>query len=130
MNRILLVIMTLIIISCNEVSRENKSSEEHADPALVRNGIHVLTGLKAEEGYKLIWANCTPCHSAKLITQNRATREGWDSMIDWMQKTQNLWNLGENREKILDYLAKNYPPEEKGRRENLANIEWYILDED
>jgi hypothetical protein len=26
-------------------------------------------------------------------------------------------------------LAKNYAPESKGRRPNLENIEWYVLEE-
>jgi mono/diheme cytochrome c family protein len=80
------------------------------------------------EGLELVKIHCTSCHSAKLIVQNRATREGWRSMIRWMQQTQNLWDLGENEEKILDYLSTHYPPEEKGRRENLKDIEWYDLE--
>ncbi len=49
-------------------------------------------------------------------------------MIRWMQQTQNLWDLGENEELILDYLSTYYPPEEKGRRENLKDIEWYEME--
>jgi hypothetical protein len=88
------------------------------------------TSLLAEgKGVEIVRANCTPCHSAKLIVQNRATREGWLSMIRWMQQTQNLWDLGPNEEIILEYLSTHYPPEEKGRRENLKDIEWYVLEE-
>jgi len=96
---------------------------------LVENGIHVKTGLKNDENLQLIIGACTSCHSAKLITQNRATRSGWSQMIDWMQETQGLPDLGEQEPKILDYLAKHYAPEEVGRRANLdmAEIEWYIL---
>lgn len=86
-----------------------------------------LTGLADDPNIQIIAANCTACHSAKLVTQNRATREGWKSMIRWMQKTQNLWDLGKNEDIILDYLAKNYAPENKGRRAPLENIEWYEL---
>ena len=46
-----------------------------------------------------------------------------------MQETQNLWDLGENEDLITSYLAKNYGPEEKGRRHVLTNIEWYDLEE-
>ena len=80
-----------------------------------------------DETFPLIIANCTSCHSAKLITQNRATREGWASMIDWMQATQGLWKFDEHEPQILDYLAKYYSPTETGRRENLAVEEWYEL---
>ena len=49
-------------------------------------------------------------------------------MIRWMQAEQKLWDLGENEDKILDYLAKNYAPENKGRRPILTDIDWYELD--
>jgi len=69
-------------------------------------------------------------HSPKLITQNRATRAGWKQMIDWMQETQGLQDLGEHETAILDYLAKHYAPEEEGRRRNLnmEEVEWYVLE--
>jgi nitrate reductase cytochrome c-type subunit len=93
----------------------------------VEDGIHVATGLIADDNYQLVVSNCTSCHSPKLITQNRATKEGWTKMIKWMQETQNLWDLGENEELIVEYLAKNYAPEFKGRRAALTNVEWYEL---
>ena len=96
----------------------------------VVDGIHVQSGLIFAEGFEIVRGTCTPCHSAKLVTQNRATRDGWEQMIRWMEKTQGLWDLGANEPIILDYLAANYAPEEVGRRANLdvAAIEWYILD--
>jgi len=95
---------------------------------LVKDGIHVRTGLIANEGMMLVVQNCTSCHSSKMITQNRATKEGWKSIIKWMQQTQNLWDLGINEEKIITYLATNYAPQKKGRRAKLSNIEWYELE--
>lgn len=89
----------------------------------------VKAGLVEGEGMMLVKTNCTGCHSELMITQNRATREGWLSMIRWMQANQNLWDLGENEAAILDYLEANYSPEKKGRRSNLAEIEWYELNE-
>ena len=94
----------------------------------VVNGIHVPSGLIADDGYELVMGTCGACHSLKLVTQNRATKQGWLDMIRWMQETQKLWDLGDNEEKILNYLAKNYAPENKGRRENLTNIDWYVLE--
>jgi hypothetical protein len=67
------------------------------------------------------------CHSSKLITQNRATADGWRHIIHWMQETQNLWDLGANEDIIVDYLARNYAPEAAGRRVPLTSIEWYEL---
>jgi cytochrome c5 len=96
---------------------------------LVVDGIHVATGLIVDDGFEQVKASCTACHSSKLITQNKADREGWKKMIRWMQETQNLWDLGPNEDIILDYLAKNYAPKASGRRMNLTNIEWYTLED-
>lgn len=96
----------------------------------VVDGIHVATGLIVAEGFEIVRAQCTACHSGKLVAQNRATRDGWKEMITWMQQTQGLWPLGENEPIILDYLAANYGPEETGRRANLEEVEWYILELD
>jgi hypothetical protein len=93
------------------------------------NGIHLATGFKEGENLDLVIANCTSCHSAKMVTQNRATRDGWKTMIRWMQETQNLWELGDNEPLILDYLAKYYAPEKAGRRQPLTNVDWYELED-
>lgn len=77
------------------------------------------------EGYRLVQAHCSGCHSLKLVTQNRANREGWKAMIEWMQETQNLWDLGNQEEPILQYLAKHYGPGEFSRRKNLQVDSWY-----
>ncbi|MFT5736596.1 MAG: alpha-amylase/alpha-mannosidase (GH57 family) [Maribacter sp.] len=95
----------------------------------IENGIHVRTGFIDAPGLMETVNNCTNCHSSKLVTQNRMNKEHWIATIRWMQETQNLWDLGENEDVIVDYLVTNYPPLEIGRRENLANIEWYILEE-
>jgi len=99
----------------------------------IENGVHVQTGLLDGEGLNLVIANCTACHSAQLVTQNRADRDGWKKMIVWMQETQNLWELGTQEETILNYLAKNYAPEGveivNFRRAPLKDIDWYELKE-
>lgn len=101
------------------------SAAVHTDTLLNQDA---ETGFVINAGWELVKANCTGCHSAALVTQNRASREGWQGMIRWMQRTQKLWDLGENEDAILDYLAKNYAPDKKGRRENLKDIEWYELE--
>lgn len=97
----------------------------------VEKGIHVKTGMIYDSNFKHIQSHCLSCHSSKLITQNRADRAGWQSMIRWMQKTQGLHDLAESEPKILDYLSKHYAPKEVGRRPNIdmAEVEWYILNE-
>jgi len=109
-----------------EEERYTKIVEEDEDR--IENGVHVRTGFVDDEGLMTVINNCTNCHSAKLVTQNRMTKSRWQATIKWMQKTQNLWDLGKNEEIILNYLAKNYAPNNKGRRENLSGIDWYELE--
>lgn len=98
-----------------------------ADPEKIENGVHVRSGFIEAPGMQETINNCTSCHSAQLVIQNRMNKERWQTTIDWMQETQNLWELGDNEEIIIDYLVKNYPPSSKGRREALTNVEWYEL---
>lgn len=105
----------------------NPEVQRDAEFDKVVNGIHVRTGFVDGEGLMSVVTHCTACHSASLVTQNRMTREGWEQTIRWMQKTQNLWDLGANESVILDYLSTHYAPQKKGRRQNLANVEWYEL---
>lgn len=131
-----LMFLVLVVIYIQFKHPEIWTASEKAIPVVqeeievpeFENGIHVESGLKEGENLQLIIANCTSCHSAKMITQNRATREGWLHMIEWMQETQSLWELGDNEALILDYLAANYAPEKKGRRAPLMNIDWYELE--
>lgn len=97
------------------------------DSADIENGIHVPTGLIVDDGCQDVMVTCGACHSLDLVTQNRATRTGWKDIIVWMQETQKLWDLGDKEVIILDYLAKNYAPENTGRRKNIENVEWYNL---
>ena len=61
------------------------------------------------EGRELVVANCTACHSDKLVTQNRSNRQGWRELIHWMQKKPGLWPLDPQTENIIvGYLATHY----------------------
>ncbi len=102
---------------------------EEDDFDKIENGIHVRTGLKDGEGLMAVVNNCTNCHSARLVMQNRMNEERWIATIRWMQETQNLWDLGKNEEIIVKYLVTQYPPKKKGRREILTDIQWYELEE-
>ena len=94
----------------------------------VVDGKDVATGFVVDEGFEMVKANCTGCHSSAIVLQNKFTREGWKSKIVWMQETQGLWDLGGNEAIILDYLAKHHAPAPPtGRRIPLKDIEWYEL---
>ncbi|MFT6435341.1 MAG: hypothetical protein ACJAVI_003396 [Candidatus Azotimanducaceae bacterium] len=77
--------------------------------------------LKAGLNVEIVSQTCIACHSLKLVTQNRADREGWLAMIRWMQEKQGLWPLGDNEDKILDYLSAYYGPTKSFRRTPLSS---------
>lgn len=82
------------------------------------------TGLVIADGFELVKQNCTVCHSAKLITQNRMSRERWLETIRWMQETQGLRKFdAETEMKILDYLSTHYAPERPYRKPPLE-VKW------
>lgn len=88
------------------------------------------TGLIVDPNLYMVKAQCTSCHSSKLIMQNRFTRDGWKQKIRWMQANHNLWELGETEKQVLDYLEKNYAPSATvARRAPLKDIKWYKLNE-
>jgi len=85
------------------------------------------TNLVIDDRLALVKANCTACHSSKLILQSHLTRDGWRQKIRWMQRTQKLWDLGQSEPVVLDYLAKYYGPEDRafdGRRLPLPKQKW------
>ena len=79
-----------------------------------------LTGLRMTGDWQLVRNHCTACHSSKLITQQRGSAGQWLAMIRWMQKKQNLWPFDPDTEnRIIAYLAENYPPQAERRRASI-----------
>jgi hypothetical protein len=53
---------------------------------------------------------CTACHSFKIVAAQRMSRERWDESLGWMVERHNMPDVqGEDRKKILDYLASAFP---------------------
>ena len=85
-----------------------QSQEAELDP---------MSGLKMTGDWEIVRANCIACHSPRLITQQRGSADQWLNMIRWMQKKQNLWQFDpEIENRIVTYLAENYPPQDDRRR--------------
>ncbi|MBV6643769.1 MAG: cytochrome C [Cyclobacteriaceae bacterium] len=134
---VLLVLLVMVVLlkfnllsfpSRDVITEDSNNTPESAQVERIdEEVVDPYTILEADDALPIVVGNCTNCHSARLIAQNRATREGWQDLIRWMQKTQKLWDLGDNEDIILDYLAEYYAPENIGRRRNLENIEWYEL---
>ncbi len=102
--KLMLLFVTVVLISsCTRTPQEVK-------PEIYKPGTPMPTHAEclSEAKYKkLIVQNCTSCHSAKLVCQNRMSRKVWDETITWMQTKHNLWNLSKrSRKRILDYLAE------------------------
>ncbi len=126
-------IVAILVMAALDILSREKPKQTIVNKSVTNDeivdGIHLRTGLKEDEGMMTVVTHCTACHSAQLIIQNRMNKERWNATIRWMQKTQNLWELGDNQEVIVNYLVENYPVYNKGRRENLQNVQWYKLSE-
>lgn len=55
-------------------------------------------------------AACTLCHDARIIVQQRLTKELWSKEVDKMVKWGALLNSSD-RDAMIDYLSTNFPPE-------------------
>jgi hypothetical protein len=70
-----------------------------------------------DDGWELVYGNCSGCHSLALVVGQRGDRGLWLRLIRWMQDTQNLWQFDpEIEDRILTYLATNYSPGSWTRR--------------
>ena len=92
------------------------------------------TGLvkDVDDNWKLIKANCSACHSERLLTQQQLDRTNWAKAIKRMQEQEKLWDLGANETKILDYLTTYYgaaskPKTQRVRRAQLKLVEFTPL---
>jgi len=107
----------LVQVACNndETTREPANAPQAVVAA--EPEIDPVTGFKMTGDWELVRGNCTACHSAKLITQQRGSSQQWLTMIRWMQEKQNLWQFDPGTEsRIIAYLSENYPPDAARRR--------------
>ncbi|WP_170061236.1 hypothetical protein [Spirosoma aerolatum] len=121
-----------VLIGASSFRVQNPKAANHPVGILDTLKIDAESGLVADASLMMVKAQCTACHSSKLILQHRFTRAGWQERIRWMQKYHKLWDLGESEKVVLDYLEKYYGPssmESKAtfRRAPLKDIQWYKL---
>jgi hypothetical protein len=125
-------LLAALVVFCILVQVPPGQSRNRLAPGAVpapglRDSLDAQTGLVLAPGFQVVKNNCVRCHSPQLITAKRATREGWEGTIRWMQLNQGLGSLGADEAVILDYLAKHYAPTTEGRRPPLNDIKWYRL---
>ena len=95
---------------------------------LAAQNIDPQSGLVIDSGLKVVKKQCSVCHSPQLIVQNKASYQGWLDTLRWMQEKQGMQSLSKQTETlILNYLAKNYAPEQAGRRKPLVIQQWKKL---
>lgn len=59
---------------------------------------------------------CGGCHAFKLVASQGFSRERWNETIELMTERHGMQKLeGKDRELILNYLAKTYPPKTENR---------------
>jgi hypothetical protein len=118
--------LALLSLSLGACGRDEQPAAVESKPtvdavAAVEPGIDPVSGLIMTGDWQLVRGACTACHSGKQITQQRGTAEQWLAMIRWMQEKQNLWQFDPvTEEKIINYLAENYPPRRSQRRAPLT----------
>ena len=110
-------------IGCSPEVDETTPARAPTAPAAIAEETDPVAGFRSGPGRELATMHCTGCHSGRLVQQNRATRAGWASILDWMRRKHGFWALPEEVESaLLDYLAAAYGPEgddEAGRRPGL-----------
>lgn len=71
-------------------------------------------------GSELVVQHCVACHGPRQFLQQRASSDTWRALIRWMQRDHGMATLDEAVEdRIVDYLAAHYAPEQAGRRRAL-----------
>jgi len=107
----------LLFSACSKEEPAPETAKQPEPVATAEPAIDPVTGFKMTGDWEIVRANCTACHSSRLITQQRGSAQQWLTMIRWMQKKQNLWAFDPaTEEKIIAYLAENYPPSDAQRR--------------
>ncbi len=136
--KITFIVFLVLGITLSSFRRENQNSDTESLKKTFKPFSNAVlsdttkkdpeTGLIIDENLYMVKAQCTGCHSTKLIMANHFTRDGWKQKIRWMQANHNLWELGDTEKQVLDYLEKNYAPLPMvSRRAPLKDIQWYDL---
>lgn len=69
-------------------------------------------GLPQTDGYDLVAAYCSACHSLRIVMQQRLTPERWDELLDWMVQKQGMIEPdAEIRAQIRAYLVRHFSTE-------------------
>lgn len=62
------------------------------------------------KGKDLVQKLCTDCHGVDVIASQKATKDGWASIVDAMV-VRGAGGTKEELNTVVEYLAKNFPQE-------------------
>ena len=117
-------LVSLVVIGTCYVAHADENTESQVDPdsTLIKDD---------KNSWVLVKAHCTSCHSGRLLSQNRGTKEKWQSSIRKMQKSEGLWDLEDAEAPILEYLSTYYGQEKdsSNRRNRRAPLNQLPLEE-
>ena len=78
--------------------------------------------LPAGPGREETFYACTACHNFKLVAAQGMSRTQWDESLTWMTTRHNMADIqGADRDAILDYLEKSFPPRAPSRAGGFRN---------
>ncbi len=78
--------------------------------------------LPAGTGRDETFYGCTACHGFALVRQQGMSRARWEETLDYMVVRHNMPELDSaDRTLILDYLAEQFPPRQRGRPNPFLN---------
>lgn len=88
-----------------------------APPAQTASAEEDFSGLPPGTGREEVHAICNACHSLRLVVQQGLDADRWDDLLDWMTEKQGMPALaGDERRRIVAYLAEFYGPDRKAAR--------------
>lgn len=66
-------------------------------------------GLPEGKGKELVASYCAGCHALEHVTSQRANKEGWETIVNYMV-SRGMSATDEEYKTIVEYLATAFPP--------------------
>lgn len=103
------MVLAIVGLFVAAITRENAPSLEKSRIVLT-DSVDAETGLALDPNFAIVKAQCTGCHSPKLILQHRFTRDEWLSKIRWMQRNHKLGIWAKPKKQCLITLPNTMRP--------------------
>lgn len=71
-------------------------------------------GLPEGEGRDLVEAQCGSCHGLDAVTAQKASRDGWAGIVEYML-SRGMVASDDEVEVMVNYLAKAFPEDSTGK---------------